>query len=437
MRWLYSTIWTSDRTRYAILLALIGLCAFVHSQAGEQKPRWILGKAYHVPSEYTNQESGYFSIIEGKNGNVYIGTAKYGVNAYLIEFNPRSAIMQMVVDVHRAIGNFLKGFAAQAKIHTRNNVGQLSGKIYFGSKQGYPGKGEKPSDYPGGYVFAYDPATGKTENFGMPKPHHGVISVMPDEARGLIYVSTCDDGRPIESSHFMVYDMKMKQYRDLGETEHSYAFIVLDNKGRAYHPVRGGKVARFDPTADKLERLDVIVDGQPVPKEIAKDGAILNWDASPDGKTLWCVEMSTNQLFSFDLTAGGTTIPGKRHGALLPNAKATDCRALAVAPKTGKVWMALTEQQRPGGPMTHLVSYAPGDRAPRAHGQVGIANPDYITLTDATGKLKPWHHTVRKEKDGTLTPWVPLGIAAGADGAVYVETLAPLTIVRFAPEQLK
>jgi sugar lactone lactonase YvrE len=435
MRYLPSLL---RRHRFSLLLIVVALGVFAPTQAGEEKTHWILGKATHVPSEYTNQESGYFSIIEGKNGNVYVGTAKYGVNSYLIEFNPRSGLMQMVVDVHRAIGRFLKGFAAQAKIHTRNNLGQLTGKVYIGTKQGYPEKGEKRSDYPGGYVLAYDPKTGKSENFGMPMEHHGVISVMPDEARGLIYVSTCDDGRPIESSHFMVYDVKSKKYRDLGETEHSYAFIVLDHKGRALHPVRGGKIARFDPDADKLEKLDVTVDGQPPPKDIYKDGAILNWDASPDGKTLWCVEMSTNMLFSFDLTATGTTIPGKRHGALLPNAKATDCRALAVAPnKTGKVWMALTEQGRPGGAMTHLVSYTSGDKAPRDHGAVGIANPDFVKLTDENGKPRPLFHTIRREKDGTLTPFVPLGIAAGADGSVYVETLAPLTIIRFTPEQLK
>jgi sugar lactone lactonase YvrE len=435
---LYRAACFSHQWRCTLLLLVLGLGMFVPAQAGEQKPRWIPGTAYHVPSEYTNQESGYFSIIEGKNGSVYIGTAKYGVNSYLIEFNPRTALMQLVVDVHRAIGRFLKGFAAQAKIHTRNNLGQLTGKIYFGSKQGYPEKHEKRSDYPGGYVLAYDPKTGNIENFGMPKEHHGVISVMPDEAGGLIYVSTCDDGRPIESSHFMVYDVKTRKYRDLGDMEHSYAFIVLDHKRRAHHPVRGGRIARFDPATERLEKLDVTVDGQPPPKEISKDGAILNWDASPDGKTLFCVEMSTNQLFRFDLAATGPTIPGVRLGALLPNAKATDCRALAVAPtKEGKVWMALTEQGRPGGPITHLVSYTPGDKAPRDHGQVGIANPDYVTLTDDNGKPRPWHHCLRKEKDGTLTPWVPLGIAAGADGSVYLETLAPLTIVRFTPEQLK
>jgi sugar lactone lactonase YvrE len=436
MHTLLSAIRFLRRHPLGVLAVLSSLLVFVPSHAGEEKPRWLLGQAFHVPSEYTNQESGYFSIIEGHNGNVYIGTAKYGVNSYLIEFNPRTAVMQMVVDVHRAIGTFLRGFAAQAKIHTRNNVGKLTGKIYFASKQGYPEKGEKRTDYPGGYVFAYDPKTGKTENFGMPKKHHGVISVTPDEDRGLLYISTCDDGRPIEHSHFMVYDMKKKEYRDLGDSEHSYAFIVLDDRGRAYHPFRGGKVARYDPDRGQVEMLAVTVDGQPVPKEIAKDGAILNWDASPDGKTLWCVEMSTNQLFSFDLTANDKAIPGKRHGALLPNARATDCRALAVAPN-GKAWMALTEQGRPAGALTHLVSYTPGDKAPRDHGPVGIANPDYVKLTDENGKPRPWHHTLRKEKDGTLTPWQPLGIAAGSDGSVYVLTLAPLTVIRYTPEQLK
>jgi hypothetical protein len=147
--------------------------------------------------------------------------------------------------------------------------------------------------------------------------------------------------------------------------------------------------------------------------------------------------MSTNQLFGFDLTAAGKTIPGKRHGALLTNVKGTDCRAVAVNPKTGKLWMALSEQGLPKGPLAHLVSYTPGDKAPRDHGPIAVANPDYVTLTDDKGKPRPWHHTLRKEKDGTLTPWQPLGICAARDGSVYVLTLAPFTLFRFTPEQLK
>jgi hypothetical protein len=135
-----------------------------------------------LPSEYTNQESGYFSIIEGHNGRLYIGAAKYGVNAYLLEFDPQAGSTQMVLDVHAVIASSAMGFAAQSKIHTRNNVG-ASGKIYVGSKQGYPEKGESRDLYRGGYVLTYDPGTGRREQFGIPMPGHGVISVMPDESR--------------------------------------------------------------------------------------------------------------------------------------------------------------------------------------------------------------------------------------------------------------
>jgi hypothetical protein len=420
---------------WLLVIVIAAACGWPVKAQDPEPPRWLLGKAYHVPSEFTNQESGYFSIIEGKNAKLYIGCAKYGVNAYLVEFNPINSAMQMVVDVHRVIRSMLRGFAAQAKIHTRNNVGQLTGKIYFGSKQGYPDKTEKQTDYPGGYVLAYDPKTGQTENFGLPQKHFGIISVTPDEERGVVYISTCDDGRPIENSHFMVLDLKTKKYRDLGNCEHSYAFIVIDSKGRAYHPVRGGTVARYDPATGKLEKLDVTVDGAPAPKAITKDGAILNWEASPDGKALWCVEMSTNQLYSFDMTATAAKIPGKTHGPLLTVEK-TDCRAMCVDRK-GKLWMGVSEQVKSVGSRCHLVSYMPGAKTPRDHGPVGIANPDYIQLYDKDGKLKPWHHTLRKEKDGTYAPWQPLGIAASADGFVNILTLAPFTLIRFSPQQLK
>lgn len=428
--------WFSGRKKwFLVLVAAFLLVPPSNSEEDVDGQPWLLATAYHIPSEYTNQESGYFSIIEGLNGRVYIGTAKYGVNCFLVEFDPVKAVMKMVVDVHRTIHSFLKGFGAQAKIHSRNNVG-ASGKIYVATKQGYPEKGEKRGDYPGGYVVTYDPKTGQAEHFGIAKQHHGIISVIPDEARGLAYISTCDDGRPIEHSHFMILDLKKKTYRDLGDCEHSYAFIVLDHLGRAYHPVRGGLIARYDPDADKLEKLEVTVDGAKVPQEIAKDGAILNWETSPDRKTLYAVEMSTNQLYAFDLTATGTTIPGRRLGPLLPQTKRTDCRALCVGP-TGIVWAAVTDHGRKGGTLLHLVGYTPGQKTPRDYGPVGLANPDYTPFKDAQGKPLPWHHTVRKEKDGTMTPWVPLGIAAGRDGSVYITTLAPFTLLRLKAEQLK
>src|SRR5262245_17342448 len=191
---------------------------------------YLAAKAYHIPPETTTEESGYFALCEGKDGKIYIGTAAYGRNSYLVEFDPKTEKMRIVVDTHKLIGLPLEptGYAAQSKIHTRNFVGP-SGIIYMGTKQGYPTAEEKKSGkiatYRGGYVITYDPDTGKSVNLGMPMPlgdkrlpadateGEGVIDVTADEERGLLYVVTC------EHQNWMLYEMKHpeKGYRALGQ----------------------------------------------------------------------------------------------------------------------------------------------------------------------------------------------------------------------------
>src|SRR3954470_5484798 len=126
-------------------LLLVLLLAPLAARADEPNFPWLKANAYAVPKETTNQGSGYFSIVTGLDGRLYIGTAKYGVGSYLVEFDPKAKKMKVVVDTHKEIGTTLTGFGAQSKIHTRNNVGKKSGKIYFATKQGYPDKtkGEK------------------------------------------------------------------------------------------------------------------------------------------------------------------------------------------------------------------------------------------------------------------------------------------------------
>jgi hypothetical protein len=396
--------------------------------------RWIHSTAYAMPKDTTNQGSGYFSIVTGRNGRLYIGTAKYGVNAYLVEFDPATKEMRVVVDAHKEIGTTATGFAAQSKIHTRNNVGP-SGKIYFATKQGYPEKDEQRTDYPGGYPMVYDPATGKTRVYPIPVPHQGIISITPDESRGVAYISTCSDERPIESTHFMMLDLETGKYRDLMECRHMYAFIVVDYLGRAYHPILGGDIARYDPKTDRLERLKQTIDGKPPAIESLlahPESHPINWDITPDGKTLYAVAMSGNQLYSYDLMASGDTLPGHSLGKLLPDAKATDCRALCVGPK-GEVWAAVTGEYADLPSAFHIVSFGAGDAAPRDHGAVSIRNPNYTVFTGQDGKPLPWHHGIRKLPDGTTTTnHAILGVAQGLDGTVYALSLAPYTLHQIA-----
>ena len=100
------------------------------------------------------------------------------------------------------------------------------------------------------YVMVYDPATGKAENLGMPMPldakriaagkkeGEGVIDVTADEARGLIYVITC------EEQHWMLYDGNTKKYRELGPILRDQPNTLIDGRlGHVIgHRVRHGGV---------------------------------------------------------------------------------------------------------------------------------------------------------------------------------------------------
>jgi hypothetical protein len=235
----------------------------------------------------------------------------------------------------------------------------------------------------------------------------------------------------------MQLDLATGKYRDLLDCRHMYAFIVVDHLGRAYHPILGGEIARFDPAADKLERLKQTIDGQPPTAESLlahAESHPLNWDISPDKKTLYCVAMSGNQLFAYDLTAEGDTLPGRSLGKLIDGAKSTDCRAMCVAPD-GTVWAGVAAEFPERGNYLHVVSYRVGDAAPKDHGPLAISNPEYTEFKDKDGKDLPWHHGVHRPLEGG--PLVPrytiMGICAGSDGTVYPLTLAPFTLHAVRP----
>ncbi|MCA9069032.1 MAG: hypothetical protein KDA84_08925 [Planctomycetaceae bacterium] len=412
-------------------LGLVVLLMTLPGQAAEPfMPHWVWTKAHAIPKETTSEGSGYFSIVEGQNGKLYIGTAKYRHNAYLVEFDPTTKKMNVVVDAHKEIGTEATGFAAQAKIHTRNNVGQ-SGKIYFGTKQGYPKEGETRKDYLGGYPMIYDPKTQTTRVYDIPIPHHGVISVTPDESRGLAYISTSSDERPTDSTHFMVLDIETGKYKDLMDCKHMYAFVVVDHKGRAYHPILGGNIARYNPDTQKLKRLKQTIDGSPIGKDSLlahPTGHPINWDISPDRKTLYSVAMSGNQLYQYDLTTDGDTLNGVSLGPLVANAEKTDCRAMCVAPD-GTVWAGVAVTMADKKQRLHVVSYRPGDKAARDYGPLAISNPDYTEFKDKNGKLMQWHHGVHQPEGEPLQPrYVVMGICAAKSGSVYVTTLYPFTV---------
>jgi hypothetical protein len=442
----------------ATALLLAAVPAPAEQPKGDAKPpanlKYLWATAYHIPPETTTEESGYFALCEGKDGKIYIGTAAYGRNSYLVEFDPKTEKMRIVVDSHKVLGLPLEptGYAAQSKIHTRNYVGP-SGIIYMGTKQGYPTAEEKKSGkvatYRGGYVMTYDPSTGKAENLGMPMPlgdkrlpadateGEGVIDVTADEQRGLLYVVTC------EHQNWMLYDKKYpeKGYRALGPILRDQPNTLVDKKGRGTAITKDYEVARYDPATDKVTVDKLLVDGKPFADVVGPKAVHPDWRLAADGKTAYLQLLNDLRLFEVDLGGDvGKPVVAKSLGNRIEG-KHPDSRGSVAIANDGRVYSAIridNETKFGAGYLHHIVRYDPADKKIADLGVITIKNPNFFDFKgphqkNADGSLRPRHgfHTL---PDGTLTPLhVILGTIVAKDGTIYSTVLAPYTLVRIPP----
>jgi hypothetical protein len=408
-------------------LSVVVLAAGAAGAPAAERPaglRYVKAKAYYVLPETHNNQSGYFSLCEGLDGSIYIGTAKYGENAYLVEFDPRTGKQRVVIDTHALCGLNATGYAAQAKIHTRNFVGP-SGRIYVGSKQGYRKKGDT-SAYPGGYVMVYDPRVGRAESLGMPMRGQGVIDVAADEARGLLYVVTC------EQQHWMLGDVRGGKYRELGPLLTPYAMTLIDAGGRAFALTRDFQLACYDPATKKVQVRPIEVDGRRFVR--ANDAAIPTWVLAPDRRRAYLILMNDPTLIEIDLQGTGTVRATKR--GKMVEGKHPDSRcALDVGPD-GRVYAVVRVDNETGygkGYLHKLARFDPAAGAIEELGALVVENPDYFDFDrkGPDGKRRPWTHGFHRLPDGSLTPmYAHMAMMAADDGTIYVTIIYPFTLLR-------
>ena len=424
--------------------------------ASAKKPvapfKYVRAKAFHIPPETTTEESGYLSLCEGKNGKIYVGAAAYGRDGYLVEFDPATEKMRVVLDVHKLVGLPLTptGYAAQSKIHTRNFVGP-SGKIYVGSKQGYPTEaekaalkhGEKIPTYRGGYLMVYDPKTDTAENLGMPMPltdaqiaagkteGQGVIDATADEARGIIYVITC------EEQHWMLYDMKSRSFRELGPILRDQPNTLIDAKGRGTAITKEFQIARYDPSTDKVTVDPLLVDGRPFAEFIGPDRVHPDWRITRDGTTAYLQLLNDLRMFRVDLTGpAGQPVVATNLGDRIEGVGPDSRGSISIAPD-GRVYSSVRVDNKTGfgtGYLHHLIRYDPKKHSMEDLGVYAIKNPDFFDFTierkNPDGSLRP-RHGFHKLPDGTLTPLhVIMALIVAHDGTIYATTIYPFTLLK-------
>ncbi|MCE9588966.1 MAG: hypothetical protein K8S99_00395 [Planctomycetes bacterium] len=419
---------------------------------------YVWAKAYHIPSETTTDESGYFSLCEGLDGRMYVGTAAYGRNAYLVEFEPKTEKMRIVIDAHKSLGLPLTptGYAAQAKFHTRNFVGP-SGVIYLGTKQGYPTDIDKKNNvtYPGGYFFTYDPKAGAAVSHGQPMPQgartkelgypdgEGIIDTVADEARGLVYIVTC------EHQHWFTYDLKAKTYRELDPSLRLafYSTTLIDSHGRANAITQDGQLARYDPGTGTVTRQTMIVHTGDTHDRFEKSrmAGPLTWVMTPDGKTAYLIAMSKPNLYRIDLSGPAdteSTVKMEDLGPVLGGTGHDSRSALTIAPD-GRVYCIMRVDNTTGfgaGYLHHLTRYDPHQKKMEDLGVLAVKNPDFYGLPlnkgaaidPETKKPRPWTHGYHELPDGTLTPLhAHMALVAARDGSLYATILYPYTLLHF------
>lgn len=438
-----------------ICFATIGSLLFIGSAvAGDQtkQPPFSLvkAKAFYIPPETTTEESGYFSLCEGRNGKIYIGTAAYGRNAYLVEFDPTTEKMRIVLDVHKLVGLPLTptGYAAQSKLHTRNYVGP-SGLIYVGSKQGYPSpdekkaleRGEKIPTYRGGYVMTYDPATDKAVNLGMPMPlddaqiaagkteGQGVIDVVADESRGLIYVVTC------EEQHWILYDQKTKAFRKLGPILRDQPNTLVDARGRGTAITVDYRIARYDPGTDRVTIDPLVVNGKPFAEYLGANRVHPDWRLAPDGKTAYLQLLDDLRMFRVDLSGeSGTPVVATDLGNRIEGEHPDSRGSISIGPD-GRVYAVVRVDNKTGfgsGYLHHLVRHDPASSKIDDLGVFSVSNPKFFDFGPrANGRTPPWSHGFHTLPDGTLTPLhVVMAMIVARDGTIYATTIYPFTLMK-------
>ena len=385
--------------------------------------KYVWGKAHHVLPETHSDESGYFSLCEGLDGAIYVGTAKYGVNSYLVEFDPHTAKQKIVIDTHKVCGLTDTGYAAQAKIHTRNFVGK-SGKIYVGSKQGYRTDKDKADDvkYPGGYVMTYDPRTGESACLGMPYKTEGVNDVTADEARGLIYVVTC------EKQHWMLYDTRTKEYRELGPMLWSYAMTLIDADGRAAVITKDSQLAQYDPATGKITKRDIMVNGKKL--EVT---SVPTWILTSDARSAYLIQMNDPTVVEIDLMGTGSTVTAVSHGKMIEGKNPDSRCALAQSPD-GWLYNVVRVDNETGfgsGYLHHLTRFDPKTKKIEDLGVLAVKNPDFFNFQGTDGEKPPWSHGYHNLPDDTMTPMHShMGLVAAMDGTLYVTIIYPYTLLQ-------
>jgi len=253
-------------------------------------------------------DGNWAALFAGSDGKVYVGLAYHGGSGHLVYYDSKGDRMHDVGDLNTLAGEADLRRGPQSKIHSKFGEGK-DGRIYFATHAGYwfnRARVGTKEGYPGSHWMAYDPRTGRVEDFGISVPYQGVNTGNYDPLFHRIYGLTNPKGE------FVYYDVGTRRAANKGRVNNFESIcrtLGIDGQGNVYGSFGIGQVFKYDPRTDTIRELFVSLPIRQKGISLGRDydksetaWRVVVWDKQ--SRRFYGVEESASILFSFDPHAG-------------------------------------------------------------------------------------------------------------------------------------
>jgi hypothetical protein len=222
---------------------------------------------YHEFTERPLSDSCW-SIQTGPDGRVYAACCTEhtgGETATVVRYDENADALEYLFDLDEATGDLRdSGRATQCKIHYSFVPDPERGLLHAATHLSGPPKGESSYNpwaswndpqraFRGAYLISFDTGNDVVTEARLMIPKEGCRCLAFDPERRVLYAVT------YPRDHFVSYDLKTSVLTDHGRIGSiNTQCIFLDRRGRAYLFDDSGRMLRFDPERQRLERLDHI-----------------------------------------------------------------------------------------------------------------------------------------------------------------------------------
>ena len=249
-------------------------------------------------------DGNWAALFAASDGKVYAGLAYHGGDGHLAYYDSKTDRMYDAGNLTELCGESHLKRGPQSKIHAKFGEGK-DGRIYFGTHAGYwwdYARFATKEGYPGAHWMAFDPKTGRVEDFGLGVPNEGVNTGAYDPLFNRIYGLTHPRG------HFVYYDVATRRAVDKGRVNNFESIcrtLGIDDEGKVYGSFGQGQIFRYDPRTDEIielsARIPIREKGVSLGRDYFKSETAWRtvvWDSQT--RQFYGVDESATILFSFN-----------------------------------------------------------------------------------------------------------------------------------------